>query len=351
MRPSLLQNGVDIDQWQGVQGDGSQFNVSASGGRFGERGWFDDDDTTSSFNFDYNAIDWSANTVFITMQIYVDGEDTQTLPTSAITFGPTSSSDEWAFQVHPSGAWVFKDDNNNRTYSSVNMQHCMLHQLAWNTVEISVAHHTSAGICTIKINGVVCMNAVDVGDTGASSSWDELWFKGMEVDSTGLGVMYGDIIVCDDTGATFNDFIGDFRFEVALPDADGATVDWTRNTGSNDFEMVDDAEHEYDDDTTYVESSVAEEDSYMTYPTSTLADVDTILFVALVSLARDDEGIAPLSVAHIVENNASVDVGTTKALLGTYEFVVDMFETNPDGGGAWDKTAVDAAEYGIRSKT
>jgi hypothetical protein len=351
MRGSLLQNGVDIDQWQGVQGDGSQFNVNASGGRFGERAWFDDDDTASSFNFDYNAIDWTGNTVFITMQIYIDGGDLQDIPTSVITFGPTSSSDEWSFQVHPNGAWVFKDDNNNRTYTTINMQHCMLHQLAWNTVEISVAQHSSAGLCTIKINGVVCMNAVDVGDTGGAAAWDELWFKGAEVDSTAQGVMYGDIIVCDDTGATFNDFVGDFRFEVALPDADGTTVDWTRNTGASDYLAVDDAEHEYDDDTTYLESTTIDQDSYMTYPAATLTDVDTILFVALVSLVRDDEGSAPLSVAHIVESNASVDVGATKAVILTYEFVVDMFETDPNGSIAWTKTSIDAAEYGIRSKT
>jgi hypothetical protein len=253
------------------------------------------------------------------------------------------------------GIWQVHNDNGvaaaNTFHPTVTGEAARIKEGAWNTLEIKLFQSATAGILTVKVNGVVCMNAVDIGNVGLATAWDTVAFWGVAGDGNHIGVRYGDIIISDDTGATFNDFIGDFRFETAVPDADGATVDWTRNTGASDYLAIDEAVGAYDDDTTYIESSAIDEDAYATYPAASLSGVDTIHFVALCSRAKDDAGSAPLSVAHIVENNASVDVATTKAVAATYEFVVDIFETNPDGSIAWTKTSIDAAEYGIRSKT
>jgi hypothetical protein len=49
----------------------------------------------------------------------------------------------------------------------------------------------------------------------------------------------------------------------------------------------------------------------------------------------------------LIRSNASEAESAAFASGLTYRTMHGVFETNPDGGGAWDSTAVDALECGI----
>jgi hypothetical protein len=362
LRPEVAESYGDQDEVLGIARASSTSGISwqAGAGRFGEAVWADDAKDAGWWAFDIRDYDWTGDTVFLTMNFFWEmgsvtdfgggSQDAMIIMNNGID----GSSTAWELIMMPEGKWYFLNDNNIGYFPTAAYETYRFKQQCWNTIELSLLQSETNGILTIKVNGVVCMNAVDVGDVGPASIWDYLSFPGIASTSAQHeGIYYGDAIVYDDTGATFNALVGDFRIETILPDADGATVDWTRNTGASDYLAVDDAIGSSDDDTTYIESTVADEDSYMSYPASTLTDVDAILFAGIMSRGRDDGGVAPLQVQGLVNSNATVSTGDNVAftVASTYEIMPDWWDLDPDTSAAWGKTGLDAAEWGVRSKT
>lgn len=358
-RPEIFGADALIGEQQGVTVvDNASTDWQAGLGRNGED-TFSMEGQAGNFYFDISSLDWTGDEIIITLTFLYDANHTSSGAESQFlgvgTGAPSTSASwpEWSMWCRANGSWFIKSSvaTSYFTPQDAVIEAARFKPGAWNTLEIKVFQSETAGLITVKVNGVVVMNAEDIGDVGPAASWDNFVIWGVVSGLTQNGFTMGDLIISDDTGATFNDFIGDFRIETAVPDADGTTVDWTRNAGASDYLAIDDAIGSPDDDTTYIESTTAAQDAYATYPAATLTDVDTIHFIAICSRVRDDAGSAPLQVAHLCENAASVDVGTTKAVAATYEYVIDIFETDPNGSITWTKTSIDAAEYGIRSVT
>lgn len=355
-RGEIFNSQADHASQQGMieTGSATGWSRQVGGGRFGEDVWADDVEAGGGFCFDIQADDYTGDTIFVTCNFYFDVGTDQwaSSPIINMSAAPSASSDSWSIEVDSAGNWWFANDANASFYpTSVAPEVSRIKGKSWNTLEISVFQSATNGIATVKLNGITCIDAVNVGNVDTAGNWNYVGFWGMVSDALNEhGIWYGDTIINDDTGSTFTGFIGDFRFESLQPDADGSTVDWTRNSGSNDWEMLDDTMGTPDDDTTYIESTANDEDAYVTFPATSLTDVNDIHFVASMSRARDDAGSSPLQVQQIALSNAVVGTGGDKAVAVTYEWVVDMFEIDPDTTGAWTKTIIDAAEFGIRSK-
>lgn len=344
---------ADITDMENVDTGGtSGMTFQATGGRFGERVLSDSTDSISSYVvFDVAGLGASTtngSTLILNLSFKIDAQNSGRQILLGTT-RPSIFSFCWSLVAYADGTMQVRDSVNTTQLSIPDA----FVPLAWNHMEIKVTHDNS-GTFDMVINGITVAALTGI-DTMASSGGPlaSVALFGFDdgVASTEPGVLWGDIVIMDDTGSTFNDFIGDMRLELALPDADGGTVDWTRNAGTDDYAAVDDAIAAYDDDTTYLESTTAGEDSLLSYPTSTLANVNTLHFVGMASRIRDDGGVAPLQATHIVNSSATVAEGDTHALASSYQFIQDTFETDPDTGVAWTKSGVDAAEFGIRSIT
>jgi len=351
---------------QDAAGTGSETYLS-TGGRFGEAVVADDtESTSSSMSFDLNGgqRDWDgANGIFILTSVYIEGSaatggDIQNI----ITIGDRDSGinpDNNLFMLHiwPSGNWHVRGDGTSRfgPDAGITSEQSALRFFAWNSIEIKVTEHASAGTLTMKINGITVINNLDIGDTTSTDGPADVTFWGGEINTGAAGtkgIRYGDTLILDGNGSEFNDFIGDFRFEVdAGPTGDGTTTAWTSAGAGAAYVEIDDTEGTPDDDTTYIESTTAAQDSFVTYAGATLTNVNNIYGVLLGSYARDDAGSAPLQIAHRVDSSSTFATGTTYALTTSYELVWDGFEQDPNTSTDWTKTTIDAAEWGVQSIT
>ena len=161
---------------------------------------------------------------------------------------------------------------------------------------------------------------------------------------------WDDIILMDDTGAdaNLNGFTGARYIDTINVDGDGGTVDWTRNTGTNDWEMVDDPLLTVDDDTTYVESStVGQEGRYaLATPSNTDDDVHAVQIRA--RLRKDDAGTR--TIRGVMNVSGGTEEVTFQTLGPTTEYVwyhLGLRETNDTGGTPWTATEVGNTEIGV----
>lgn len=92
----------------------------------------------------------------------------------------------------------------------------------------------------IRVNGVTYLNITDLALTSPIGQVMVAGCYGFP--KTGaVGVyMYVDDLVCwDDTGASFNTWVGDKKVYLRMPDEDGPDQDWTPSTGSNAWPILD----------------------------------------------------------------------------------------------------------------
>ena len=163
-------------------------------------------------------------------------------------------------------------------------------------------------------------------------------------------VVYDDVVILDGTGAdaNLNDFTGARYIDTINVEADGGTVDWTRNTGTNDWEMVDDTANAADDDTTYVSSNtVAQEGRYnLAAPSNTDDEVHAVQIKA--RMKKDDAG------TRTVRGVMNVAAGTEEVTFDTVGVTTEYLwhdlgvrETNDTGGTAWDVAEITNTEIGV----
>jgi hypothetical protein len=210
-------------------------------------------------------------------------------------------------------------------------------------LEVKVTH-ANAGTMEIKLDGATIYN---------NGSIDTMRGASLDLQHVGLGgqertISWSSLIVMDGSGSTFNDFIGDYRFELSAVDADGATANWTPSAGSN-FQCIDDPVGNYDSDTTYISSSTTDQDNYASHDAVVASGNNGILFVELLALARADA--AGDKIAMAVNSNGTINIGPDIDLVnGTYRWRKRIWETDPDTTAAWTVSGINAAEWGVRKR-
>lgn len=212
----------------------------------------------------------------------------------------------------------------------------------WHWIEIKATMQTSGSV-EVKVDGVTVINvtATDFRD-GASDT-----LTGFRMYGSRYFRQYDEIIICDDTGATFNTFFGDMRIAQAVPDADGSVVDWTASAGT-DVSCVDDALAAYDDDTTYIESSTTDQESLFSHAAFTLTGVNVVKFVQLSTLARDD---GTNTLRQLVRSGGTTyDSGSDLNPTTDYQWFNHMRELDPNGTIAWTEANINSAEFGVRAR-
>jgi hypothetical protein len=214
----------------------------------------------------------------------------------------------------------------------------------WYYLELKVTIHNTTGAYEVRLNGVtvpgLSATGVDTRNT-ANNSANEIFMS----TAGGITYTYDDLYVCDGTGSTNNDFLGDVRVDTILPTADGSSTDFTPSTGTDNYAMVDDATP--DSDSTYIASG-------------TLNDLDLYTFADLQSLTgsvfgiqsvifgrKDDAGTR--SVAPAIKTGVTTAVGADFTLAASYSYNLQIFETNPaNGSAAWTISDVNNSEFGVK---
>ncbi len=104
----------------------------------------------------------------------------------------------------------------------------------WYYLELKVKAADSGGTAIVRLDGVEIINFT--GDTNYKHErYSSVLLRPYTFSDT---MQFDDWYVCDDTGSTNNDFLGDCKVEVLTPNSD-ASGNWTANSGGDLYAMVD----------------------------------------------------------------------------------------------------------------
>lgn len=211
---------------------------------------------------------------------------------------------------------------------------------SWNYIEWKVTIHPTAGSVEVRVNSktVLLLTNVNTRNTANSSA------NQFNLGGPGGTSWIDDLYICDATGTTNNDFLGDIRIDPLYANADGTYSQYVPTPAGTHYTTVDETSTNTTD---YVESStVGERDSYafqdLPAGTGAILGVQTV-----VAALKNDAGAR--NVKNLVKSGATVAVSAAQAVTSTQLFYPAIFETDPNTGAGWTRTNLNAAEFGIET--
>jgi hypothetical protein len=215
----------------------------------------------------------------------------------------------------------------------------------WTYLELKVTISDAAGAYELRKDGVDILSGSGV-DTKASTTTADAYIV-ILASGNSMAFYFADVYICDDAGATNNNFLGPCRVDALYPNGNGNSSQWVGQDGNStdNYLLVD--ETSPDSDTTYVESGTTSNKD--TYAFSDISHTPSSIYgVQVTAHARADE--AGSRIIGVVTRSAAADynASTTHALGFNYEHHSTVLETDPATAAAWTKTNLNAAEFGMR---
>jgi len=216
----------------------------------------------------------------------------------------------------------------------------------WYYMEVKATIDNAAGAVEVRLNGVAVITVAGA-DTqsvaGAVAAINNFSFQA----NSASDYLIDDLYALDITGpAPNNDFLGDVRVEYLEPTGAGADQDWSLVGALSHWEAVDDGAFP-DGDTTYIHTATVGLTDTEIYDNTGLP-AGSIFGVQISVYARKtDSGFR--EVAPIIRHAGIDHVGANQApSMASYNYLIQIFETNPGTGLAWTIADVNADEYGVR---
>ncbi len=211
---------------------------------------------------------------------------------------------------------------------------------AWNYIEIKCTIADSGGLFEVRINETVYVTYT--GDTKQSSTLNtasRIQFMGRSSD-----LALDDLYICDGTGSTNNNYLGDVRVDALKPVGAGFYADFSRSTGSANWDNVDDVTP--DGDATYnYSSTVGSKDTFDC--ANLVALTGSIKGLQANLIARKDE--AGGRVLKAVQRIGGTDYESAPIGLGmSYVVQRQIYDVSPATGVAYTETEINAAEFGYK---
>lgn len=208
--------------------------------------------------------------------------------------------------------------------------------LKWHFVEVKVTISDTVGEVTVRLDETQVLNLTSQDTKNGSDYARKIRLAQIYARDTSIDDFYID-------DAQFN---GNCRVRTFMPDSDGNSSDFTRSTGSNDYECVD--ETSPNDDTDYIYSDTLNHKSIFGITTGS---VGTVKGIQVNNLVRIDQA-GTRKIKPIIRSNSTDYQGTeTEAIGAGYLFESEIFETDPDDSNPWTQTKLEAAEFGLEITT
>ncbi len=212
----------------------------------------------------------------------------------------------------------------------------------WYYIEFKVKIDNTTGMYEVKVNEST------VGTPGSSADTQytaNAFADSVKIWNTEGSPWYDDMYILDGTGGANDDFLGEMKVEILLPESDSLSADWSLSTGSDHYALVD--ENPADEDTTYVYSTTTDEIDLFNFA-DTGATLQSILGVqintqARISAAGSIDMYMPVSSGSTVSNGSTFTVSDTD-----YKIFGRAIGLDPDISAAWVSEAVDAALFGVK---
>jgi hypothetical protein len=209
---------------------------------------------------------------------------------------------------------------------------------------ITTAEPTPApgGTSTIWINGaqVQHLTSVDTSGSGTYPTIDHIGLVGYGGSTVGAYQCFDDLIVVNPTGTLNNTYLGDMAVITLRPNGAGDRTQLAPVGGATNWQNVSESVHT---GAAYNASNVDGQGDL--YAVENLPANVGINFVQQSSYVRKNT-VAAKSLAHIVKVGGVEYAQTAQALPLSFSTLTNVLEQNP-AGGAWDSTALNAAQIGV----
>lgn len=208
--------------------------------------------------------------------------------------------------------------------------------------KVTIANSIAANSCKVRIGGVDVITVAtgqDLQDTSNSTANQVTLGNVNSSGSMGSTTYIDDFYVCNQSGSTNNDFLGDVRVDTLFPNAEGTHLDYTPSTGTTHYTLVDETAPNTSD---YNENGTAgNRDSYNMQDLSTISGS---IYGVQVSgaILKDDVGARSIKVG--MRAGGTTSVGSAQALTTTQAYYSAVHETNPSTSAAWTESGVNGAE-------
>jgi hypothetical protein len=250
-----------------------------------------------------------------------------------INFNDSTKGTNFSLKFSTAGAITCTPQYSSNPVSSPPM--AVIPGAVWQFIEVYGVIAVTGGAVTVRVNETVVLSLVSANTSDSGSTGvDQLDFG--SADAT-----VDDFYICDNTGASLNNFLGNTRVPAQTPDGAGASTQWMP-TGSASYNWQL-ASNPYMDDTSYVSCATAGDIDL--YTLSPVANSPQILAVQSIVVARQDDS-GQRQVKSVIQSGSTQATGAVVNTSGGYAGHTDIFVADPNTGGSWTYAAVNALQVG-----
>ena len=255
----------------------------------------------------------------------------------------TSDDSRSDIRVDSSGRIVVRALDGNSSNSPIATGTVNIADGGWHHVEFELVFDDSNGVIKVWVDGVADISVTPVdnvtdGNLGTNGI-DSVELHGYANSANS----YWDDVVCWDDEGTFTGQLGQHRFDLLTPDADGTTTDFTTSTGVDHYALVDETPA---NDTDYVESGTSTNKDLFEY--TDLSVTPNSIAGVLVNTRALNTDLGAISMNVVARSNVTEADSPNKALTSSAILYQHFFDEDPDTSSAWTKTGVDNAEFGVK---
>lgn len=207
----------------------------------------------------------------------------------------------------------------------------------WHYIEVEIVISDTVGVFNVYVDGnpVLTLTGLDTNNSGGNVGAVQLgYYNGGGTSDTWY---FDDVYV---TNAATK--LGERRVETLRGNADTGTINWTRLSGSNNYEMID--ETLVDGDTTYNSATTAGLRDL--YSIASLGSTPVTVDAAnIVSFSRKTD-VATVGLYNSIQSGGVDSDGPITYLGSGYGRVDRIVELDPNGSIPWTGTSINALKLG-----
>lgn len=165
------------------------------------------------------------------------------------------------------------------------------------------------------------------------------------------------VVICDDSGAVNNDFLGEVFVQGLVPRLDGDDTDWNTSAGTDHAALVNEVMPSSnvtgtEDPERITSETIADYDRWFMQGLDAVKDIPTGTSVYGVSVettaSMEASGTRDLRPV-FKDTTAAVSEGTVFSVTGTaWASDIAIWETNPATAATWSVSTIDAGQFGVK---
>lgn len=213
-------------------------------------------------------------------------------------------------------------------------------------IDFKATINDTTGSYSLRLNGAVATSGTGVDTKQTANATANQIQVGAQQNRSQGNCDVDDLVICDGTGSANNDFLGDVRVDCYLPSGNGnsSMLVGSDSNSTDNYLLVDEASQ--NGDTDYVQSATPNDKD--TYAFADMSHTPSSIFGVQINMVAKKDDSGNRTICPVIRSGGFDTDGTTQALATTYQVLHEIRETDPNTAAAWTRTALNAAEFGVK---